>query len=162
MRTFAIACALLVVSCSDGASNTGTTSSGGTSGVSLDASKIFKGTLTLSGTITLPPGTGAGKSIQLTASGGGADITQKGSQVGPAGTTAGDAVPYTVTGLAPGKYSIRARVDVDGNGSLQSGDLDGYTGGTVDAPVVEFSKAKEIDVGPSGATGVDFGVGKAP
>ena len=44
----------------------------------------------------------------------------------------------------------------------RSGDLDGFTGGTVDAPITDFSKAKQIDVGPSGATGVDFGVAKVP
>ena len=69
---------------------------------------------------------------------------------------------HRASGLSEGKYSVRARIDVDGNGSLQSGDLDGFTGGTVDAPITDFSKAKEIDVGPSGATGVDFGVAKVP
>lgn len=155
---------LLLVSCSD--SSTGSTSGASTTSgggaVALDASRIFKGNLTLSGTITLPAGSGAGKSIQLTASGGGEDITQKGSQVGLAGTTPGDSVPYTVTGLVAGKYSIRARVDMDGNGALGAGDLDGYTGGTAAAPVTDFSKAVEVEVGPSGATGVDFGLGKAP
>jgi hypothetical protein len=153
-----------LLSCSDGGS-TGTTSgatSTGNGSVSLDASKIFKGTLTLSGTITLPPGTGAGKSIQLTASGGGDDITKNGSQVGSAGSSPGDSVPYTITGLSEGKYSVRARIDIDGNGVLGSGDLDGFTGGTVDAPITDFAKAKEFDVGPSGATGVDFGVAKVP
>jgi hypothetical protein len=167
MRIGVLIGALSIASCSDGGSSTGTTSSGGGGGggggsgtVSLDASRIFNGNLTLSGTITLPPGSGAGKSIQLTASGGGEDITQSGSQVGPAGTTPGDTVPYTVTGLVEGTYSIRARVDMDANGSLEAGDLDGYTGGTVAAPVVEFTKAVKVTVGPSGATGVDFGLGK--
>jgi hypothetical protein len=160
----AIASAFLLLSCSDGGSSTGTSNGGSGGGaVTLDASTIFKGTLTLSGTITLPPGSGAGKSIQLTASGGGADITQKGSQVGLAGTTPGDSVPYTITGLVAGKYSVRARVDMDGNGALADDvDLDGFTGGTVDAPVRDISKAQQVDVGPSGATGVNFGVGKAP
>src|SRR6187551_663280 len=109
MRMPMLAALIVLVSCSDGGS-TGTTSgstssSGGGSGaVTLDASKIFKGTLTLSGTITLPPGTGAGKSIQLTASGGGEDITKNGSQVGSAGSSPGDSVPYTITGLSEGKY----------------------------------------------------------
>jgi hypothetical protein len=162
MRIGILVCALSIASCSDGGSSTGATSasSGGPSAVTLDASRIFRGNLTLSGTITLPPGSGAGKSIQLTASGGGEDITQTGSQVGPAGTTPGDTVPYTVTGLVEGSYSIRARVDMDANGSLEAGDLDGYTGGTVAAPIMEFSKAVKVTVGPSGATAVDFGLGK--
>lgn len=153
----------LLLSCSS--DSTGTTSGGtptASGAVSLDASKIFKGTLTITGTITLPAGTGAGKAIQLTANGKTSDITKSGSQVGPAGSTAGDTVPYTITGLSEGKYSVRARIDVDGNGALGAGDLDGYSGGTVDAPVTDVAKAKEIDVGPSGATGVDFGVTKTP
>jgi hypothetical protein len=153
--------AVVLLSCSDDGGSSSSSGSGG-GAVTLDASNIFKGNLTLSGTITLPAGSGAGKSIQLTASGGGADITQKGSQVGPAGTTPGDTVPYTVTGLVAGKYSIRARVDMNGDGMLASGDLDGFTGGTAAAPVTDFAKAVQVDVGPSGATGVDFGVGKVP
>lgn len=158
MRIALVIVALSIASCSDDSSSSG----GAGSGVTLDASRIFKGDLTLSGTITLPAGTGAGKAIQLTASGGGEDITTSGSQVGPAGTTPGDTVPYTITGLAQGKYSVRARIDVDGDGTLASGDLDGFTGGTVEAPVTDFSKATKVDVGPSGATGVDFGVGRVP
>lgn len=152
--------ALALLSCSDSSSGG---SSGGGGGVSLDASKIFQGNLTLSGTITLPAGTGSGKLIQLTASGGGSDITKSGSQVGPAGSTPGDSVPYTITGLSEGKYSVRARIDVDGNGNLgDPGDLDGFTGGTVDAPIQDFGKAVKVDVGANGATGVDFGVNKNP
>jgi hypothetical protein len=128
--------------------------------VTLDASKVFEGNLTISGTITLPAGAGAGKSIQLTASGGGADITQMGSYVGLAGTTPGETVPYTITGLVAGEYTVRARVDQNDDGKLDSpGDLDGHYGGTVDAPIMDVTAAKDVTVGSSGATGVDFGVG---
>lgn len=89
-------------------------------------------------------------------------IRTNGSQVGSAGSTPGDSVPYTITGLGPGQYSVRARVDVDGNGALASGDLDGYSGGTIDAPISDFSKAKKVEVGASGATGIDFAVAKVP
>lgn len=131
--------------------------------VRLDASRIFRGSLTLTGTITLPKGAGSGKSIQLTASGGGADITKSGSVVAPAGTTPGESVPYTITGLSAGEYTVRARVDQNGDDNLSSsGDLDGQTGGTVEAPVLDSSKAKKVTVGPNGATGVDFGLGLVP
>jgi hypothetical protein len=153
------ALAFMVLGCSSGDSGSG--GSGGP--VQLDASRTFKGNLTLTGTITLPPGSGAGKSIQLTASGGGADITQRGSYVALAGTTPGESVPYTITGLVAGEYSVRARVDQNGDGNLSTpGDLDGHSGGTLEAPIFDFSKAKEVMVGPSGATGVDFGVGRLP
>lgn len=139
-------------------------SGGGASGpVRLDASLIFKGSLSLTGTISLPSGSGGGKLIQLTASGGGASITQSGSFVAAAGSTPGESVPYTIVGLVEGEYSVRARVDQDGDGNLASaGDLDGYSGGTVEAPIFDFAKAKKLTVGPSGATGVDFGIGRAP
>lgn len=168
MRIWTALFAVALISCSD--DSTGTTSStsssssgGAASGVTLDASKIFKGNVTLTGTITLPPGSGAGNAIQLTATGRGADITTSGSQVGLAGNTPSESFQYTITGLSPGKYSVRARVDQNGDGDLSTpGDLDGFTGGTVAAPVTDFAKAAEVDVTTSGATGVDFGLGKNP
>ena len=158
LLSIAVALAGSTSACSSG--DSGATGSGD---VRLDASRIFKGSLTLTGTITLPKGSGSGKSIQLTASGGGADITKSGSVVAPAGTTPGESVPYTITGLEAGEYTVRARVDQNGDGNLSSsGDLDGQTGGTVEAPVFDSGKAKKVTVGPNGASGVDFGLGPVP
>jgi hypothetical protein len=162
-RLLWLAVASITLACSSGTSSTGGTSGGGGDGVDLDASRVFKGTLTLSGTITLPPGSGSGKGIQLTASGGGADISQKGSFVGAAGSTPGESVPYVITGLVAGEYTVRARVDQnDDNVLVSPGDLDGHSGGTLDAPVLDVGKAKKVTVGASGATGVDFGLGRLP
>jgi hypothetical protein len=141
----------------------GSDAGGSTGDVRLDAARIFEGNLIVSGTITLPAGSGAGKNIQLTVTGGSTDLHHNGSFVGPAGTTPGEQVRYTIAGLVAGDYTVRARVDQDGDTNLAShGDLDGYFGGTVEAPVLDGAGAKKVTVGASGATHVDFGLGRVP
>ena len=150
----------LASACSDGSTEPSASAS---SAVEIDAARIFEGSASIAGTITLPRGSGGGKSIQLTVSGGGAEITQRGSYVALAGTTPGESVPFAIRGLVAGAYTVRARVDQNGDGLLDSpGDLDGHSGGTLEAPVFDPALAKETTIEASGATGVDFALGTIP
>ena len=156
-----IALAAFLVSACSGGSEEPTASASST--VEIDAARIFEGRASIAGTITLPRGSGGGKSIQLTMSGGGAEITQRGSYVALAGTTPGESVPFAIRGLVAGAYTVRARVDQNGDGLLDSpGDLDGHSGGTLEAPVFDPALAKETTIEASGATGVDFALGTIP
>ncbi|WP_426756013.1 hypothetical protein [Myxococcus sp. Y35] len=134
----------------------------GPANVTLDASSVFKGTLTLVGTLTLPKGSASGKAVRLAVAGGG--TTAKGSVSALAeGTTTGESVTYSITGLIEGTYTVRANVDMNDNGRLgEPGDLDGYSGGTLDAPVLESTAAQKIALGADGASCVNFGLAVLP
>jgi hypothetical protein len=131
--------------------------SGGTSEHTLDASRIFQGSTSIRGLVTLPEASN-GRGIQInvasTATG-----TASGNFIGPAGQTAGTTVAYEITGLAAGQYVVQMRIDQTGDGSVGGmGDFDGYSGGTVQSPILDRAKATPVTVGAGGATGVDFGL----
>ena len=139
------------VACSSATSD----SPGGTSEHTLDASKIFQGSASIRGLVTLPEAS-SGRGIQINVASA-ASGTSSGNFVGPAGTTAGTTVAYEITGLGPGQYVVQMRVDQSNDGMVGgNGDFDGYTGGTVKSPIVDRSKA--VSVGAGGASGVDFGL----
>lgn len=76
-------------------------------------------------------------------------------------TVVGGEVAFRVTSVAPGKYTLGALVDVDGDGRIEAVDLGGFLGGTATTPILTRAGAKAVDVA-AGATvvGQDFGAGK--
>jgi hypothetical protein len=149
--------ALVLVTSSLACSSSTADGPGGTSEHTLDASKIFQGSASIRGLVTLPEAS-SGRGIQINVASA-ATGTSSGNLVGPAGTTSGTTVAYEITGLAPGQYVVQMRVDQSNDGMVGgNGDLDGYTGGTVKSPIVDRTKAVPVSVGAGGASGVDFGL----
>lgn len=156
--------------CSDGAGTSGdaevTPDAGGTADVGVDgaplASEILlndffgllaKGTGQIQGKITFAAGAGPHR-VTLRF------FAEKYS-TSKTVTVVGGEVAFRVTSVAPGKYTLGALVDVDGDGRIEAVDLGGFLGGTATTPILTRAGAKSVDVA-AGATvsGQDFGAGK--
>lgn len=142
-----IFCGLLVTSCGG---------SGSSFCLSFDGSD-FGGNLTIEGTISTPNDVSAGKSTQMTVTrvtGGDGNL----SLLQTSGNTCEGGSTYQVTGMTPGTYRIRLRVNVDGNNRVDDAvDLDGYYDGSVESPK-SFDEAETITLSSDSLENIDFGV----
>ncbi|MBL8610874.1 MAG: hypothetical protein JNL38_26265 [Myxococcales bacterium] len=73
---------------------------------------------------------------------------------------AADSLTFRVSGLAPNKYVIRVQIDQAGTSSVdETGDIDGFFGGSPSAPILTRQDAISIDVTNDCRSGSDFGAG---
>lgn len=73
---------------------------------------------------------------------------------------ASDSLTFRVSGLAPNKYVLRVQVDQAGTSSVdETGDIDGFFGGSPSAPILTRQDAISIDVTNDCRAGSDFGAG---
>jgi hypothetical protein len=132
-------------------------SSGSVEAPTLLDSTPFGGSLSISGTVSLPDSAVAGKAISLEVNrlAGGNDLTRDSTQ-----TTSAKTVKYVVSGVTDGDYEIRLRVDVTGNMQFSDpGDFDGFYRGSVAMPALSSSTGSKITVAGASLTAVDFGIG---
>ena len=115
------------------------------------------------GTISLPADVAAGSATQLVIdkAGPGYTATQiAGSFVTQAGVTE---VKYRLRKLPDGNFYLRFRVDQTGNGMFgDSGDFEGYWGGSVAMPIRSKADAPVFHIIEQCRINADFGVGAVP
>lgn len=115
------------------------------------------------GTISLPADVAAGSATQLVIdkAGPGYTATQiAGSFVTQAGVTE---VKYRLRKLPDGNFYLRFRVDQTGNGMFgDSGDFEGYWGGSVAMPIASKADAPVFHIIEQCRINADFGVGAVP
>jgi hypothetical protein len=74
-----------------------------------------------------------------------------------------DTMVYRVSGLTPAKYIVRVQIDQAQTSSVdESGDLDGFFGGSASAPVLVRQDAQTVDLNTDCKGSVDFGIGVKP
>ncbi|HEX4925218.1 MAG TPA: hypothetical protein VFV50_14085 [Bdellovibrionales bacterium] len=157
MRRLLIAYSALLVSCD-------VFPGGGSSAfpptITMAATVFGTGSLSVSGTVTLPPFSSSGKFVQLyversAGTGGGTQIQ------GSVQTTSSHEVDYEITGLPSGDYKIRLAVDESGNGVFsETGDYEGWYDGTLTSPKQSAGSAATIVLVSVSRTGMNFGVGE--
>jgi hypothetical protein len=130
--------------------------------IEMAASVFGSGTLSIKGTVELPPTSSSQRFVQLyiyrsAGTGGGSQIQ------GSVQTTAAHEVNYTITGLPSGDYQIFLAVDETGNGIFsESGDYEGWYDGTLVSPKQNQASAATIVLSSVSRTGIDFAVGALP
>lgn len=157
MRWLPIAYSALLVSCD---SFPGGGNSAFPPAITMAATVFGAGTLSISGTVTLPPFSSAGRFVQLyversAGTGGGTQVQ------GSVQTTSSHEVAYEITGLPSGDYKVRLAVDETGNGVFaEAGDYDGWYDGTLTSPKQSVGAATTISLVSVSRTGMSFGVGE--
>ena len=121
---------------------------------------IESGDHTISGWVTLPDETPSGHLIQLRAD---ADSTTTYSVIEGVGETdANGEFGFRLVEATDGSYRVRVAVDINDSGMVDSGDLVGWYGGTVAAPIQDSGLASDIVIAGASVENADFGVGPLP
>ena len=116
----------------------------------------------ISGDVALPPDTSSGHAIQFRVDA--IDATPPFLTVETVGNTNGDdGFGFRIVGASDGlSYQIRCAIDANDSGSVDSGDLLGWNGGTADMPIQDDDLAPVITIDGESVDGADFGIGPVP
>jgi hypothetical protein len=142
-----------------------TIESGGTSAqaptISMTATVFGTGTLSISGTVDLPPLATDQRAIRLEIQGTGATVGVQ--QIGGVVTTSAKEIMYSISNLPSGDYKIEMDVDETNDGNFgSSGDLEGWYDGTVISPVQSFAAAATVILSSVSRSNLNFGISDLP
>lgn len=137
-------------------------SGGGGSGVYTLELGQESGEYTISGQVSFPADTPSGHAMQFLVDA--LDSSPSYAVIEPVGNTNGsDEFAFRIVGASDGgTYQLRFAVDLNDSEAVDAGDLMGWNGGTVAAPLQDDDQAPLITIAGESVADADFGIGPIP